>query len=337
MAGLRSSRSAAIAVAVVVLSITGLAVVLAVPDGDGGTQPSKDEQPTVATTDEPTSDSEPLPGFVTYEGAGWRADLPAGAGWGEPDDSELSPGALYRTTVRGPEGSIVLIDFTPREPATFGAKALSRREVAQSAFGSAVEYVFQGGGVVAACESSRCVDFQMNAGPSGPGFAVLGGGADFGSARRIARRVMRSLTPIRESEAQVAPEDSSEDPLPVDEHEQDDTTAVEVAAVDAVCRAARDTYHQRLPNISSDPVAQQVLASNLLSASAGKLRDAGVDRLSAALARKAETGYRYATAMDEGLIAPTDAAGQAYTSAGRAVVAAARDLGAPSCVRLGGL
>ena len=78
MAALRSSRSAAIAVAVLTLAIAALAVVLAAPDGDRGTQPAGDEAQTVAGTNEPTSDSEPLPGFVTYDGAGWRADLPSG-------------------------------------------------------------------------------------------------------------------------------------------------------------------------------------------------------------------------------------------------------------------
>jgi hypothetical protein len=88
----------------------------------------------------------------------------------------------------------VIIDYTPQEPAGFGGNFESRRDVGQTAFGSATEYVFQGG-TLPECQRARCVDYIINDPASDSGFAVLAGGSDFALAQEIAKTVMESLVP----------------------------------------------------------------------------------------------------------------------------------------------
>jgi hypothetical protein len=88
----------------------------------------------------------------------------------------------------------VIIDYTPLEPAVFGGSYQSRRDVGQTAFGQATEYVFQGGRLPE-CQRAPCVDYIINDPASDSGFAVLAGGTDFEPATEIARTVMESLVP----------------------------------------------------------------------------------------------------------------------------------------------
>ena len=60
-------------------------------------------------------------------------------------ETEETPGRLYRTTVRGPDGLVLIIDHTPLEPAAFGSGYDSRRELSHPWFGSMTEYTFSGG------------------------------------------------------------------------------------------------------------------------------------------------------------------------------------------------
>jgi hypothetical protein len=124
---------------------------------------------------------------------GYTASIPTGSGWSEPLESEPTPGRLFRTTVDGPGGTIVLIDYTPAEPAMFGHDAQSTTPVEHPLFDSATEYVFTGG-IVDECEGSHCVDYILNSSAIEAGYAVLvGGNADLAQSRRIGRSVMRSL------------------------------------------------------------------------------------------------------------------------------------------------
>jgi hypothetical protein len=132
--------------------------------------------------------------FRQHSAYGYQAQIPTGSGWAEPADSQPTPGRLFRTSIRGPAGTFVIIDYTPVEAAGFGGSYQSRTEVGQTAFGQATEYVFQGGRLPE-CQRAPCVDYIINDPASDSGFAVLAGGSDFTSAKEIARTVMESLVP----------------------------------------------------------------------------------------------------------------------------------------------
>lgn len=129
--------------------------------------------------------------YMTYRGPAFEARVPIGSGWGTPSDSEPTPGELFRTNLRGPNGLFVIIDYTPFENAKFGGSFRSRTVVGQTAFGSAVRYEFQGGRI-AECQRQTCTDYIIN-GAGSAGFAVLAGGGA-GSAG-VARTVAESVVP----------------------------------------------------------------------------------------------------------------------------------------------
>ena len=135
------------------------------------------------------------PGYRDYVGPTFQAKLPTGTGWGAPSQSEPTPGQLYRTSVRGPDGLFVIVDYTPFETAKFGGNAQSTEVVGQTAFGTATKYVFQGGRLPE-CQRAPCVDYIINDASSGEGFAVLAGGGSTSTAAAIARTVAESVTPV---------------------------------------------------------------------------------------------------------------------------------------------
>ncbi len=114
------------------------------------------------------------------------------------------------------------------------------------------------------------------------------------------------------------------------------TTTTSASALDAICTAAYEAYHSGDESESSDPLAGQVKANNLLSAAAEKLREAGADDLAAALEKQVEAGKALAAAEVEGQF-DTTSEFNAYDEAGNATAAAASAAGAPECERLGGL
>lgn len=146
-------------------------------------------------TDGNTGDEEPVV-LRTHVGKGFEALLPTGGGWGEPVESEPEPGVIYRTTVRGPNGALVLVDYTPDEPAVFGRDFTSRTKVDQPVFGTATEYLFSGS-KVPECNTSPCVDYIINDKTTGQGFAVLGGGGDTSVTIPMAKKIMESLVPAQ--------------------------------------------------------------------------------------------------------------------------------------------
>ena len=94
----------------------------------------------------------------------------------------------------GPDGFVLVIDYTPLEPATFGGDNDARRELDHPFFGSMTEYVFSGGNFPDAPDST-CVDYIVNDEQDGNGYGVLGHGTDDPAlARNVARRVAVSLT-----------------------------------------------------------------------------------------------------------------------------------------------
>jgi hypothetical protein len=146
-----------------------------------------------STTSTPPSSPVARPDFVGHSAFGYQAQIPSGAGWSSPSDSQPTPGRLFRTSVRGPSGMFVIIDYTPSEAATFGGRYDSKQDVGQTAFGTASKYVFQGGRLPE-CERARCVDYIINDRASTQGFGVLAGGPDFGLVSDIASTVAESLT-----------------------------------------------------------------------------------------------------------------------------------------------
>jgi hypothetical protein len=157
------------------------------------------------TTQEPTTSSEPpdegpAPArparYDSYTPAtfGYSAELPAGPGWSKPAESEPTPNRLYRTTVRGPNGYVLIIDYTPNEPAAFGGDYDAKRVLEHPFFGSMTEYVFSGG-KIPQCAGSPCLDYIVNDQDGGFGYGVLGGGTDdSGLTRDVTRHVAESLT-----------------------------------------------------------------------------------------------------------------------------------------------
>jgi hypothetical protein len=135
--------------------------------------------------------------YADYVGPAFQAKLPSGAGWAAPAQSQPTPQELFRTSVRGPGGMFVIIDYTPYEPARFGGSYRSRTQVGQTAFGGATRYVFQGGRLPE-CPRSTCVDYIINDPAGGGGFGVLAGGGSAASAEQIARTVAESVVPIGE-------------------------------------------------------------------------------------------------------------------------------------------
>ena len=153
------------------------------------------------TTDstEPTTDStEPtLPSgsdfaAFTADTGGYSADLPTGGGWSEPRERQVNPG-LWEVTSAGPGGMELLINYTPDEPASVTPDD-SCVPVDHPAFSDARKCVFRGG-AFEVCQRSRCIDYLLNDGSSGPGYAVLVGGGDPDEAEQIADRVASSFSP----------------------------------------------------------------------------------------------------------------------------------------------
>ena len=199
-------RSRVVVPALLALVLVGLAaggVVLASRDVDGDSGDS-----TPAATREPAIDTAPrtsttparqLPKTVAFREytpstGGYATQIPEGPGWSKPSETEPSTkGQLYRTTLRGPGGMVLIIDYTPTEAASFGGSATATRTVDQAAFGTATEYEFTGG-VIPQCETRQCVDYIVNDAAHGGGYGILAGGSrDFARAKRIALKVTQSM------------------------------------------------------------------------------------------------------------------------------------------------
>jgi hypothetical protein len=162
------------------------------PSSQGSAAPTTPAR--AASTPAATKPSAPKLRFASVAANGFQAQLPTGRGWSAPATSEPAPGRLFRTTVRGPDGAFVFVDSTPNIKPAFAATYLSKQRVGQTAFGSAVRYVFQDG-LFPECRRSRCVDYQISIPGSPGGLAVLAGGPSFALTQRLAATVTASLTP----------------------------------------------------------------------------------------------------------------------------------------------
>ncbi len=163
------------------------------PTPKAQTTPTAPSQST-PTTSTPAPAPVAAPQFTEHSAFGYQAQIPTGSGWSEASDSQPTPGKLFRTSVRGPNGQFLIIDYTPEEKPAFGGRFISKRQVGQTAFGSATQYIFQGG-TLPECQRAKCVDYLVADPASSGGFGVLAGGPDFAVAQTIAQTTVESLTP----------------------------------------------------------------------------------------------------------------------------------------------
>ena len=122
----------------------------------------------------------------------YSAEIPKGNGWAAPSESLPTGGGLLRTTVRGPEGAVLIIDRTPDEVPQLGGEFQSRRQVPQPAFGAATEYVLDRSESIPECNGNPCVDYLIEDG-SGGGWGILAGGPDQALASEVAATVAKSI------------------------------------------------------------------------------------------------------------------------------------------------
>jgi hypothetical protein len=140
---------------------------------------------TIPVTYVPYSPSDPSYSYV--------ASLPSGGGWSAPVESHPTGGDLLRTSVRGPDGTLVIIDRTPSEVPTLGGGYDSVKAVSHPYFGSATEYLFSESEAIPECNGSPCVDFLIEDGGGG-GWGVLAGGPSLASAQSIGSQVAQSIS-----------------------------------------------------------------------------------------------------------------------------------------------
>jgi hypothetical protein len=156
--------------------------------GSTETEPGGEEDSEVDSA-APTSYENYMPSDSEYA---YSAELPAGNGWSEPTESLPTGGGLLRTTVRGPEGSVLIVDRTPDEVPQLGGGFDSTREVPQPNFGTATEYVFDQSEAIPECNGNPCVDYLIEDGAGG-GWGVLAGGPDQAIATEVAANVAKSI------------------------------------------------------------------------------------------------------------------------------------------------
>lgn len=120
------------------------------------------------------------------------AQVPTGGGWSAPTESHPTSGELLRTSWRGPDGTLLIIDYTPNEVPTLGGSYDAANTNLQTNFGPATEYIFHESQGLADCNGRPCADFLINDG-SGGGWGVLGGGPSLPVAESIASTVAQSI------------------------------------------------------------------------------------------------------------------------------------------------
>lgn len=117
--------------------------------------------------------------------------------WSAPRRSSQGS-ALMRLRQQGPEGRLILVDFTPTQAASFDtANVLETRQIAGTRFGDVPGYRFQDGriGSIPECARLQCVDVPLNQSPDGPGWGVLVAAPTAEEAWATAERVAKATGP----------------------------------------------------------------------------------------------------------------------------------------------
>jgi hypothetical protein len=95
--------------------------------------------------------------------------------------------------MRGPDGTLLLIDYTPDVVPELGGSYDAASTNLMTNFGPAIEYLFSRSESLPDCNGRPCADFFINDG-SGGGWAVLGGGPSLPVAEEIASHVAQSIS-----------------------------------------------------------------------------------------------------------------------------------------------
>lgn len=138
-----------------------------------------------------------VPTYVSYSPAdpnyAYVAQIPSGGGWTAPSESNPTGGDILRTSLRGPDGTLLIIDRTPTEvPALGGSYDFASSDVPTN-FGTATAYTISRSESLPDCNGRPCVDIFINDGAGG-GWAVLAGGPNIAVAETIARTVAQSIS-----------------------------------------------------------------------------------------------------------------------------------------------
>jgi serine/threonine-protein kinase len=157
-------------------------------------QPGTVSTPTPPAGGGSTTPPPAAPQFTSYAGADFQTQVPTGAGWSSPSTSQPN-NRRSRTTVRGPDGEFLIIDFTPKDPPRFGGStSITRLAIGHTAFSSATEYVFRN--ELHDCAHLQCVDYILQDSNSPGGFAVLAGGNNFALAHSVGQKAAEELRPF---------------------------------------------------------------------------------------------------------------------------------------------
>lgn len=178
------------------------------PDGgqttpDGTTPLAVDGGGTI-TGDAPADGSEiadgVAPAIYDADSQGWRTLVarPDQRSWFTPTRVTQSGGALYRLRQVGPAGRLILVDYTPDQPARFDTSAANDDRVIDSgAFGPVTGYAFERVRVagIAECATAVCVDVPLNQSDRGPGWGVLVAAPTADEAWATATRIVGETGP----------------------------------------------------------------------------------------------------------------------------------------------
>ena len=93
--------------------------------------------------------------------------FPAGGGWSAPAESHPTSGALLRTSWRGPDGTLLIIDRTPYDVPDLGGSYDAVGTVSHPVFGEATKYNFSQSSALPDCDGRPCVDYLINDGSGG--------------------------------------------------------------------------------------------------------------------------------------------------------------------------
>jgi hypothetical protein len=204
----RSRVFIGLAVFAALAALAGGAVLVVAGSSKGGKTSVSETTPTPRAAQPPPSSAAVSPpstpvslapaSYVPYSPTdphfAYTAAIPSGNGWNGPIESTPTSGDLLRTTVRGPENSILVIDRTPHDVPRLGGGYDSQRTVSQPAFGSATEYIFSSSKSIPECTGTVCVDYLINDGQGG-GWGILGGGPSLALASEVAAQVAQSIAP----------------------------------------------------------------------------------------------------------------------------------------------
>lgn len=158
--------------------------------GDTTVPSASSAEPTTTTASSYVSTY--VPYTSSTAGFTYSAEVPSGGGWSPPAETVESSGRL-RTTMRGPDGTLLLIDYTPNDVPQLGGSYDAASASLQTNFGTATKYTFSSSESLPDCNGRPCVDYFINDG-SGGGWAVLGGGPSLSVADSIASHVAQSIS-----------------------------------------------------------------------------------------------------------------------------------------------